>query len=253
MTDILSFKLSNKKYILNKGFMKLLCLIRVLIPSLLFNFKYLPFNQAIKMPVLVYKARFLALKGSVRIDCEKVHRGMIHLGFPRAATYPNSGITWRNYGTVIFKGKCRIGNDCYVIVGKQGTLIFGDDFKANAGIKIVSECSITFGSHIRFGWGGIMMDTNFHPLYDMEKKKYKRAFSPIVIGDYNWFGLQCYIMHGVHTPERCIFGARSIVTRGGQFEPYCVHGGSPIRVLSRNVIRDYDNDRITDYSLPESI
>lgn len=224
-----------------------------LIPSILFDFRYLPFKQAIKLPVWVYKMRLLSQRGIISIESDRIYSGMIQLGFPRCATYPNNGITWRNRGKVVFKGSCKIGNDCYVIVGKQGTLTFGNDFKANAGMKLVSECSITFGNHTRFGWGGIMMDTNFHPLYDIEKKKYKRAFSPIVIGDYNWFGLQCYIMHGVHTPERCIFGARSIVTRGGQFEPYCVHGGSPIRVLSRNVMRNYDNDRITDYSLPESI
>lgn len=227
-------------------------LLRALIPSIIFNFRYLPFKQALKLPIIVYKMRCLSQKGSIIIDNKNIYTGMIQLGFPRAATYPNNGITWRNKGKVIFKGSCRIGNDCYVIVGKQGILTFGDDFKANAGIKIVSECSITFGSHTRFGWGGIMMDTNFHPLYDMEKKKFKKAFSPIIIGDYNWFGLQCYVMHGVHTPERCIFGARSIVTRGGQFESYCVHGGSPIRVLSRNVMRDYDNDLITDYTLPDN-
>ena len=222
--------------------------IRALIPSVIFNFKYLPLKQAIRLPVMIYKPRFLALKGKVSIESDRISTGMIQLGFPRAATFPNSGITWRNQGEIVFRGSCKIGNDTYVIVGKQGKLTFGNDFLANAGIKIVSQCSITFGSHTRFGWGGIIMDTNFHPLYDMERNKFKRAFSPIVIGDYNWFGLQCYIMHGVNTPERCIFGARSIVTRGGQFESYCVHGGSPIRVLSRNVMRDYDNDQIIDYT-----
>lgn len=233
------------KYLRNKKFW------RAFIPSLFFNFKNLPFNQARKLPIWVYKMRCISQKGEIVIDSDNVHTGMIQLGFPRAATYPNTGITWRNKGKVIFKGKCKIGNDSYLIVGKQGVLTIGEDFKANAGIKIVSECRITFGSHTRMGWGCIMMDTNFHPLYDMEKKKYKRAFSPITIGDFNWFGLQCYIMHGVHTPERCIFGARSVVTRGGQYESYCVHGGSPVRVLSRNVMRDYRCDLVTDYSIKE--
>lgn len=225
--------------------------LRSLLPSIFFNLKYLPFKQAVRLPILVYKMKLLEKKGEIIIDSNRIYMGMIQLGFPRAATFPNNGITWRNRGRVFFKGSCIVGGDSYIIVGKQGTLVLGDDFKATASIKIVSECSITFGSHARFGWGGIMMDTNFHPLFDMEKKKFKRAFSPIIIGDYNWFGLQCYIMHGVQTPERCIFGARSVVTRGGQFESYCVHGGSPIRVLSRNVMRDYDNDLITDYSFQE--
>lgn len=224
--------------------------LRSFFPSLVFNLKYLPFKQAKKLPIRVYKMRSLSKKGRIVIESENIYKGMIQLGIPRAAVFPNNGITWKNEGCVVFRGSCCIGNDCYVVVGKQGTLILGDDFKANAGVKIVAECSIIFGSHARFGWGSIMMDTNFHPLFDMEKKKYKKAYSPIVIGDYNWFGLQCYVMHGVQTPDRCIFGARSVVTRGGQFESYCVHGGSPIKVLTRNVMRDYDNDLITDYSLP---
>ena len=202
------------------------------------------------MPIVVYKMKLLHLKGKIVIDSDKVYAGMIQLGVPRAATFPNTGITWRNKGTVIFKGKCIIGNDCCVIVGKKGVLTFGDNFKANAGVKIVAECRISFGFCTLIGWGCIIMDTNFHPLFDMEKQKFKKAFSPVIIGDYNWLGLQCFVMHGVHTPERCIFGARSILTRNGQYESYCLHGGSPIHVLSRNVMRDMDNDVIKDYSLP---
>lgn len=55
-------------------------------------------------------------------------------------------------------------------------------------------------------------------------------------------------MHSVETPERCIFGMGSVVTRGGKFESYCVHGGSPLRVLSRNVMRVYGQDMIYNYS-----
>lgn len=226
---------------------------RALIPSIIFDFRYLPFNQAKKLPILVYKMKKLSQKGKIVIESDVIKTGMIQLGFPRASTYPNTGITWRNKGKVVFRGSCTIPNDCFVIVGKQATLTFGDDFNANAGLKLVSNCKITFGNHARLGWGTVIMDTNFHPLYDMEKQKFKKAFSPIEIGDYNWFGLQCFIMHGVRTPERCIFGARSVVTRGGQYESYCVHGGSPIRVLTRNVMRDYNNDQIKDYSYPPQI
>lgn len=93
------------------------------------------------------------------------------------------------------------------------------------------------------------MDTNSHMLYDIEKKKFKKAFGKINIGSNNWFGTQCMIMPSVETPERCIFGARTIVTRGGQYESYCVHGGNPVRVLTRNVMRIIGQDIIKDYSI----
>ena len=222
--------------------------IRMLFPSLWFNIKYLPFKQAIKLPILLYKPTFLALKGSVVIDSDDIRFGMIKLGMFTSAVYPNSGITIKNEGCLTFKGSCHIGNDTYIICGKQGKIVFGDDFRITGGTKMVSNCGMTFGKHTRFGWGGVAIDSNFHPLYDMEKKKFKKAFGPLNIGDNNWFGMNCLIMPGVTTPDYCIFGARTIVTRGGQYEPYCVHGGSPVRVLSRNVMRIIGKDTIKDYT-----
>lgn len=82
----------------------------------------------------------------------------------------------------------------------------------------------------------------------MQKQKFKRAYGPIKIGENNWFGAQCKIMHSVNTPKRCIFGMGSIVTRACEFESYAVHGGSPLRVLSRNVKRIIGLDMILDYN-----
>ena len=225
---------------------------RAIVPSIVFNFRYLPFKQAIKLPIWVYRMKLLSRKGSVVIESENLYTGMIKLGFQNSRVFPNNGIAWSNKGKVVFKGKCSIGNDCYIVVGKQATLTFGQGFKVNAGLKLTAMCSISFGKQTWLGWGVVVMDTNHHPLYDMEKKITKKAFSPIEIGDYNWVASQCCILHGVRTPERCIFGARTILSRGAQYESYCVHGGNPLQVLSRNVMLDYDNAFIEDYSWPQN-
>ena len=170
------------------------------------------------------------------------------MGFFTGALYPNNGFVLQNEGVIVFKGRFYMGNDCYVICGNQGRIEFGEDFRVTAGLKMVSLCGITFGKETLVGWGVIIIDTNFHPLYDIEKKCFKKAFGRVNIGDNNWFSTQCMVMPGVSTPECCVFGARTIVTRGGQFEPYCVHGGSPVRVLSRNVMRIIGQDFISDYS-----
>ena len=174
--------------------------------------------------------------------------GMIQFGRQLVSIYPNSGITYENHGgTIIFKGKCCIGNNSAISIGKSSTVTFGDDFVATASFKLVSYTGIKFGTKTSFGWDCLIMDTGFHPLYDIEKKTFKKISGKIVIGDYNWFGNQCTIMHSVETPERCIFGLRSVITRGAKLESYAVHGGSPIKVLTRGVMRDYDNDWIEEY------
>lgn len=220
--------------------------LRNIFSSIYFNFKYLPFKQAVKLPILLYKPHFIALKGKIIIDSPNIKTGMIRLGFHSASIYPNNGIALELKGDkIIFKGACAIGNDSYISTGAKSTIEFGDDFRNTAGLKLVSYRGIKFGQKCRIGWGCLIMDTNFHPLYDMVKKKYKKASGNIEIGDYNWFGTQCKIMHSVTTPERCIFGMGTTVTRNCEMKSYCVMGGSPVKVISENIMRDYDNDTET--------
>lgn len=219
-------------------------LLRPILSSIYFNFHYLPFRQAIKLPILLYKPDLLSTKGKIILDCKNIRLGLIQIGFRSCSIYPNSGIVWENHGgTIIFKGACSIGNDSFISIGEKSTVIFGDDFRNTAGLKLVSYRGIKFGTGTRLGWGVLIMDTNFHPLYDIKNKKYKKASGPIEIGDYNWFGTECKIMHSVKTPERCIFGMNSVVTRNCEMKSYCVMGGSPVKILTENVLRDYEHDR----------
>lgn len=218
--------------------------IKYLFHSIYFNFKYLPFKQAVKIPIVLYKPHLISLKGKVVIDSVKIHTAMIRLGFRTCSVYPNSGISWENLGgNIIFQGPCIIGNDSYLSFGPKTNVIFGADFRNTAGLKLVSYRGIKFGICTSIGWGGIIMDTNFHTLYDLHRKVYKKASGEIEIGDYNWFGAQCKIMHSVKTPERCIFGMNTTVTRNCIMKSYCVMGGDPVRILSEGVMRDYNNDR----------
>lgn len=216
----------------------------LILRSLPFNLIHLPLKQAIKVPIILHKFHAVTMKGKIIIDTDNVYCGMIHLGAYRSKVFPNDGLTWdQRGGTVIFKGKARIGNHCFVLVGRRSTVIFGDDFLVNAGFKLVSFFGVSFGQSTRFGWDCLVMDSNMHPLYDIEKQKFKRASGPIEIGDYNWFATKCRIMHSVKTPERCIFGMNTTITRNAEMQSYCVMGGDPVRILTRNVMRIIGQDQ----------
>lgn len=215
--------------------------------SIYINFYKLPFRQAIYLPIWLYKAKLRDISGKIIIDCPHLKPGMIRLGFMGGAMYPNNGISITNKGKIVFKGDCVIGNNSFIVTGPDGHIEFGENFIASTSLKITSFIGIYFGSHDRIGFNVQFMDTNFHPLYDIENKRFKKAYGKIYIGDYNWFGLECFIMHSVKTPERCIFGARSTITKGCSLESYCVHSGSPAKVLTRNVMRIDGQDRISKY------
>ena len=84
--------------------------------------------------------------------------------------YPNSGIHITQWGgEIIFKGRCTIGNNSFLVQGADSRIVFGDEFCATTSVKIVSFKGIECGTYVSVGWDCVFMDTNFHPLYDMEK------------------------------------------------------------------------------------
>lgn len=219
------------------------------IPSIIFNFRFLPLKQAIRLPIWLNKPHLYKMKAKIRIDASNIKPGMIKLGGFGGHIYPNNGIHLTLWGgVIIFKGTCEIGNNSFIVLGKDAVVTFGDHFVASTSLKLVSFKNVEFGEYVRLGWGVIVMDTNFHPLYDMEKKKFKKAYGPIKIGNNNWISSQCKVLHSVETPHHCIFGFGSLVTRGCEFESYAVHGGSPLHVLSRNVERVIGQDIIESYA-----
>lgn len=221
---------------------------KYIIPSIYFNFKHLPIKQAFLLPIILNKPHCNNLSGKIIIESDEITTGMIQLGVFCCRMYPNTGIQISNEGKLIFKGKCTIGNNSFIVTGKNGCIIFGNEFVASSSLRISSFCGIEFGTGTQIGWECIFMDTNFHPLYDIEKEIFRKAYGKIKIGNYNWFCNSCLIMHSVETPERCIFGARSILHRSNKFEAYCVHGDSPLKILARNVMIINGQEHITDYN-----
>lgn len=217
--------------------------------SILFNFIHLPLKQAVKLPIWINKPHLYKVIGKIVIDSKIVRPGMIKLGGFGGHMYPNNGFHLTQWGgIIIFKGRCTIGNDSYICQGPQSTIIFGNEFLATSSFKLISYKHVEFREKVIFGYGSLVMDSNIHPLYDMKSNSFKKAYGPVIIGDYNWFAADCKVLHSVVTPERCIFGLGSIITKGCHFTPFCVHGGSPLRILSKDVKLDYDHYMIESYT-----
>lgn len=212
---------------------------RSLHKTIYFIFKYLKLKDAIKLPILLYKPHLIAMKGTIIFDCP-VKFGLVTLGTFASNMHPNSGIAWENNGgEVVFKGKCKIGNATHISIGAKGLLTIGDDLVNASGLRICCFRKVTICDHVRLGWGVTLMDTNFHPLIEKSTNKIKKASGDIFIGSFNWIGMECVVMHSVSTPERCIIGARTIVTRGADLESYCVTVfPNKGKIVSRDVYGD---------------
>jgi acetyltransferase-like isoleucine patch superfamily enzyme len=210
-----------------------------------FNFKYLPFKQAIKLPILLYKPKLINTKGQVLIEAKRVYTGMIRLGINTVSVYPNNGIIWENNGgESVFKGPCHIGNSSAISIGKHGKIIWGNDFLANAAFKICSYKEISFGDDVQIGWENTFLDTDFHALTDIHTSKHKSAIAPIIIGNNNWFGLKCLVLKGTQTSDYCTVGAYSLLNKKYLYEKYSVIAGNPVSLKSTGLYWNKSDDKI---------
>lgn len=72
-------------------------ILRSIFKTVWFNFYYLPFKQAIHLPIVLYKPKIIAAKGKIVIN-GPIRPFMIQLGRPLVYLYPNTGVTYENWG-----------------------------------------------------------------------------------------------------------------------------------------------------------
>ena len=176
-----------------------------------FNFRYLPWNQATRLPIWLHVRSLHPPKGRIVIESETIKPGMIILG-PKQYFYHKKGIYLMSEGTIVFRGNCWISNATRIDVEKNARLVFG----RNTGIstsKISCAKSIEFGKNVIVGMDCSIMDSDFHPIIDLIGRVYINPTIPVKIGDYNWLGAETMVMKGTKTPRFVIVGARSVLNK----------------------------------------
>lgn len=220
---------------------------RSLIKTLYFNFHYLPFNQAIKLPILFYKVKLLKCRGEIIIDAP-IKTGMIKLGLFKVSLYPNSGIVYENNGgKIIFKGNCEIGNNSFISIGKTGNVIIGNNFCATSSLKLTSYHYIEFKENVLCGWNCLFSDTDFHQLSLVDSNIKPKSYDKIIIGNGNWFAFNNIILKGAITGSYNVISSNSILNKNYADKDYCLLAGQPAQIKKKGIYRNRLNDKI-DYN-----
>ena len=216
-----------------------------LIKTLIFNFKYLPFHQAIKLPIMLFNVKFKKLGGNVQIDADNISFGMIKLGQKINTLYENSysQFIWENKGLVIFKGKCNVGHNSSLAIGKNGTLVFGDNFVAGTVLRIACYKKIIFGNNCRIAWETLIIDTDFHATISVETGVRSITCKEIIIGHNNWIGIRTMVLKGTKTPDYCIAGAGSLLNKNyTNLHNYSLIAGNPAKLVKTGIYRDLNSN-----------
>lgn len=206
------------------------------IKTLRLNFHYLHIKDAIKLPILVSRhLRIKSMNGSVKIR-KKISTGLIRLGFDTVGIFDNkkSRSIWElSDGEIEFFGKAEFGNGFKISVGNGGKLLFGDNFHLNAESTIICYKQITFGKNCLLSWDILIMDTDFHHIYDNEGNIINSP-RPISIGDNVWIGCRNLVLKGSEIPSGSVVGANSTVTRKFT-DGDSIYFGNPAKIIKRNI------------------
>lgn len=164
--------------------------------------------------------------------------------------YPNTGITIENLGgTIVFKGRCDIGNNSSISIGKYGHCEIGADFGATSTLRLVCYHSIIIGTKCSFGWDCMIMDTDLHRL-TKNSGGYSKGFAPIIIGDNNWFGNGCLILKRTVTPDYCTISARTILSCKIDVPKFSIIGQKHnVELIASGLWRNMNDDTIN-YIVP---
>lgn len=201
-----------------------------------FNFYYFSFGIAICLPVFIYKhTNLVSLKGRIIIR-GPVKTGIIRIGQGAVGTLDikYSRTIFQCYGIIVFNGSASIGSGTRLSVNKAGVLTFGDNFCVTGGSSIICSKQITFGRECLLSWDILIMDSDFHHIYN-EKQELINPPKSILIGDHVWIGCRTMILKGVNIRNNNVIAAGSKITNNVIDEYSIVSGVDTQRIIKRNV------------------
>lgn len=99
------------------------------------------------------------------------------------------------------------------------------------GTTLCAQTGVYIGDRVRIGANSKVVDTDFHPLDVVERRRDPKAgkSSPIVIEDDVFIGMSALILKGSHIGTGSVIGAGSVVA--GEIPAGVVIAGNPARIV----------------------
>ena len=203
--------------------------------TLIFNFRYFPFAQACRLPVLVsHRVKLVRLGGTVELAACTF--GTVRLGPADVDVFPDGGRpgVWRVEGRVRLGADVRMGPGISIVC--TGEIDIGDHVYMNARVSLYCAKQIVIGRNSLISWDATIVDHDFHALRDADNH-WINPPAPIIIGERAWVGFGAIIAKDTRLAPGTVIGAGAVV-RGEFLNPDSVLAGNPARLVRRGVLRD---------------
>lgn len=223
---------------MKKGFFSICNLFKIdWISTIIINFTKLPFRQALKIPILLYKAKVNFIGGGIKIDSSNISFGMIKLGIKHEPGVISKGFCLNNRGSITFKGAGVVGNGSVIVVKKGAHIVFGRNFGITGDFTLHCYKSIVFGDNLSCSWSVSICDTDFHQYLNVKTGETLPVVKKIVIGNNVWLCQRVLVLKGTVIPDWCVIAAMSLVNKEYHCPNFSVIAGIPAKVLNRQIQR----------------
>ena len=212
--------------------------------TLFFNFYMLPFRDAVKVPILLTRNVYLfSLQGRLEL-MEPSRFGMIRFGFLNEdfVVAKKCGINLCLDGILRLGKNNRIAPGVTIRIYSDGILTLRNNVAVGFNTKFFCMKEIVVDSDTRIGFEGIITDTTFHYMRNIETKKLYELTSAVHIGSHNWIGARSYIMKGCRLPDYTIVSAGSFCNKKYDFPKYCLIAGAPAQLKREKIYRCLDDE-----------
>lgn len=203
--------------------------------TIYFNFRYLPWRLALRFPIWISSKTYLRkTKGTISIN-GPISTGMIRIGYGDIGIFDKkrSRAIWEVSGNVVFEGLAEIGHGSKISVGHSGQLVFGKNFMITAESTIIAYKKIIFGNDCLLSWDILIMDTDFHPIFNASNE-ILNPDADIIIGHSVWIGCRSLILKGSFIPDGSVIAANSLVSKklSGTNQLF---GKQPLTTIAENI------------------
>lgn len=201
--------------------------------SIFMSFKYFNIKDAIKLPILVSNNTWIhTARGKIIVD-GPIKFGMIKIGFGDIAIFDRkkSRTIWELNGVLKVKNKAYFGHGSKISI--KGELVLGNNFDISCESTIICNHRIVFGDNCLLSWQILLMDTDFHKIYNSLNERINIDKS-IIIGDNVWIGCRSIILKGSKINNDTVVAANSCIASDIEGEKQII-GGMPLRILKKDI------------------
>lgn len=202
--------------------------------SFYFNFRYLPFRQAIYMPVWI--TTNFSIHGLKRgqLILHQPFRKSVFLGEcgSKGLQEMKGGLYFSEDSRLIVHGFTAISQGSVLRMDKGATIEIGKNFYCNKNCYFRSSTYITFGEDCLLGWNVQINTSDGHQI--SYNNRIKPSDLPVTIGTHVWLTSNTIITKGVSIADGCVIAQGAVVTKPIH-ESNVLVGGVNAKVISTNI------------------